>query len=102
VSVVSVRQHVDNQGQVDGGVHAEAESADGHADQEPVEVTGDGEHEHRQAVHDRRGEDEELPSARPVGEPAADKGSGHDDGGLDEGAEEDLPRRWACSAWCCC
>src|SRR5918995_1205331 len=33
-------------------VPAEAESADGHADEEPVEAAGDGEHEHRQAVHD--------------------------------------------------
>ena len=37
-------------------------------------------------------QDEDLPSARPVGEPATDEGCGDDDGGLDEGAEEDLLR----------
>ena len=58
----------------------------------PLKSAGDGDHEHRQAVHDRRGEDEDLPSARPVGEPAADEGRGDEDGGLDECAEEDLLR----------
>jgi hypothetical protein len=50
--VVLVRQHVDNEREVDGHVYAEAESADGHADEKTVEVAGDGDHEHRRAVHD--------------------------------------------------
>ena len=90
--VVLVRQHVDNEREVDGQVDAEAESADGHANEETVEVAGDGDHEHRQAVHDRRGEDEDLPSARPVRESAADEGRGDDDDGLGECAEEYLLR----------
>ena len=48
--VVLVRQHVDDEREVDGHVDAEAEPADGHADEEPVEVAGDGEREHRQRV----------------------------------------------------
>jgi hypothetical protein len=83
---VLVRQHVDNEGEVDGHVYAEAESADGHADEKTVEVAGDGDHEQRHAVHDRRGEHEDFPPARPVGKCAADEGRGDDDDGLHEGA----------------
>ena len=62
---VPVGQHVHHERQVDGHVHTEAEPADGHADQETAEVAGDGDHEQRQAVYDRRGQDEDFPSARP-------------------------------------
>ena len=65
---------VGDEREVDGHVHAESESADGHSDQEAVEVAGDGDGEHRQAVHDRRGDDEDLPPAGAVGEPAAGAG----------------------------
>jgi hypothetical protein len=65
-----VRQHVGGQREVDGQVDAEAEAADGNADEETVEGTGQGDDEQRQAVHGRSGEDEELPSAGPVGKPA--------------------------------
>lgn len=90
--VVPVRQYVDDEREVDGDIHAEAESADGHTDEETVEVTGDGNHEHPHAEHDRRGEDEDLPSARPVRQPAADEGTGDNDDGLDKRAEEYLLR----------
>jgi hypothetical protein len=70
--IVLVRQHVDNEREVDCHVHAEAESADGHADEKTVEVARDGDHEHRHAVHGRRGEHEDLPSARPVRKLATD------------------------------
>jgi hypothetical protein len=62
--VVLVRQHVDNEREVDGHVYAEAESAQGHAEEKTVEVAGDGDHEHRRAVHDRCGEYEDF--LRPV------------------------------------
>jgi hypothetical protein len=45
-----------------------------------------------QAVCDRRGEDVDLPSARPVGEFATDEGSDDDENGPDECAEEYLVR----------
>ena len=89
---VLVRQHVGGEREVDGHVDAEAEPADGHADQEAVEAAGEGDDEHRQAVHGRRGEDEDLPAAGPVGQPAPEQGGRDDDGGLDEGAEEHLLR----------
>ena len=69
--VVRVRQHIGDEGQVDGHVHAEAESADGHADEKAVEVGGGSDYEQRQPVHGRRGEDED---------------------GLDQGGQEDLLR----------
>ena len=48
----------------------ETEPADRHANEETVEVAGDGDHEQRQAIDDRSGKDEDLPSASPVREPA--------------------------------
>ena len=36
-----LRQHVDNEREVDGHVYAEAESADGRADEKTVEVAGE-------------------------------------------------------------
>ena len=57
---LSFRQHIGDEGQVDGHVHAEAESADGHADEKAVEAGGGSDHEQSQAVHGRRGEDEDL------------------------------------------
>src|SRR5664279_5412109 len=57
--VVFVGQHVGNKREVDGHVQAEAEAADGHADEVAVEVAGDGDGEHRQAVHGRGGQDED-------------------------------------------
>jgi hypothetical protein len=90
--IVLIRQHIDNEREVDGHVYAEAESADGHADQETVEVAGDGDHEHRRAVHGRRREHEDFPPARPVGKLAADEGSGDNDDGLDQRAQEYLLR----------
>ena len=86
------RQHVHHQREVDRQVHAEAEPADGHADEEAVEVAGDGDHEQRQAIHDRRGEDEDLPPACPVRDLPADEGSGDDDGGLGKRAQKYLLR----------
>jgi hypothetical protein len=74
------------------------EPADGHADEETVEVAGDGDHEHRHAVHDRRDDHEDLPSARPVRQLATDEGSGDDDNGLGECAKEYLLRYIACGA----
>ena len=87
-----VVQHVHHERQVDGHVHTEAESADGHADQETVEVAGDSDHKQRQSVHDRRGENKHLPPARPVREPPATEGSGDYDGGLGERAHKYLLR----------
>jgi len=65
-------QHVGNKREVDGHVQADAEAADGHADEVAVEVAGDGDGdgEHRQAVHGRGGQDEDLPSACPRRRPA--------------------------------
>jgi hypothetical protein len=53
-------------------------------------MPGDGDHEHRRAVHERRHEHEDFPPARSVGKFAADEGS--DDDGLGDGAKEYLPR----------
>ena len=50
LALVLIREHVGNEREVDGHVHAEAEAADRHADEETVEVAGDGDGEHRQAV----------------------------------------------------
>jgi hypothetical protein len=58
---------------------------------EHAEILG-GDHEHRHAVHDRRGEHEDFPSARSVGEFATDDGGCDDDDGLGECAEEYLLR----------
>ena len=65
-------QHVGSKREVDGHVQADAEAADGHADEVAVEVAGDGDGdgEHRQAVHGRGGQDEDLPSACPRRRPA--------------------------------
>lgn len=68
--------YVDDEREVDGRIHAEAESADGNAHQESVAVAGHRDREHRHAVHDRRDENKNLPSARPVREPASDERSG--------------------------
>jgi hypothetical protein len=43
------------------------------------ESADDVEHTEIQAIHDRRGQDEDLPPARPVREFPADEGSGDDD-----------------------
>src|SRR5439155_26935587 len=58
-----VRQNIDNKRKVDGQVDPETEPADRHANEETVEVAGDGDHEQRQAIHDRSGKNEDL---RPV------------------------------------
>src|SRR5947209_11901432 len=58
-----VRQNIDDKRKVDGQVDPEAEPADRHANEETVEVAGAGDHEQRQAIHDRRGKNEDLPSA---------------------------------------
>src|SRR5438105_5956505 len=87
-----VRQHIDNKRKVDGQVDPETEPADRHANQETVEVAGDGDHEQRQAIHDRSGNNEDLPSAYSVREPATGEGRGDEDGGLEERAEEYLLR----------
>src|SRR5207302_11311922 len=81
-----------NKRKVDGQVDPETEPADRHANEETVEIAGDGDHEQRQAIHDRRGKNEHLPSACPVREPATGKGRGDEDGGLSECAEEYLLR----------
>ncbi|MDQ2914620.1 MAG: CoA transferase, partial [Chloroflexota bacterium] len=52
---VSVRQDIDNQREVHCHVHAEAEPADRHADEEGVEVGGAGDHQQREAIHDWTG-----------------------------------------------
>src|SRR4030088_2416327 len=80
---VRVRQHIDNKRKVDGQVDPETEPADRHANEETVEVAGDGDHEQGKAIHDRRGKNEDLPSACPVREPATGEGRGDEDGGLD-------------------
>ena len=85
-------QYVHHERKVDGHIHAEAEAADGHADEETAEIAGDGDHEQRQAVHDQRGQHENLPPPRPVREPPAGQRSRDEDGGLDECAEEYLLR----------
>jgi hypothetical protein len=56
------------------------------------ESADDVEHTEIQAIHDRRGQDEDLPPARPVRKFPADEGSGDDDGGLGECAQEYLLR----------
>src|SRR5437667_10495087 len=75
-----VRQNIDNKRKVDGQVDPETEPADRHANEETVEVAGDGDHEQRQAMHDRSGKNEDLPSACPVREPATSEGRGDEDG----------------------
>src|SRR5919205_1380282 len=57
-----------------GQVDPETEPADRHANEETVEVAGDGDHEERQPVHDRSGKNEDLPSACPVRKPAPGEG----------------------------
>ncbi len=96
--VVAGWQHVDDEREVDGEVHAEAESADGHADKEAVEVARDGYHEQRQAVDDSCGEDEDLPAASPIRELAADQRRGDEDAGLGQCAEKYLLRYLGLSA----
>src|SRR5437868_4610872 len=64
-----VRQNIDDKRKVDGQVDPETEPADRHANQETVEVAGHGDDEQRQAVHDRSGKNEDLPSACLVREP---------------------------------
>src|SRR5207302_601973 len=85
-------QHVGDQREVDSRIQAETEPADGHADEKAVESAGDRDYEHGEAVHDGGGEDEDLPPTRPVGELATDQGSGDNDDGLGERAEEYLLR----------
>src|SRR6202048_1370793 len=87
-----VRQNIDNKRKVNGQIDPETEPADRHANEETVEVAGDGDHEQRQAVHDRCGKNEDLPSACPVRQPATGEGRGDEDGGLGECAEEYLLR----------
>src|SRR5438105_75154 len=87
-----VRQNIDNKRKVDCQVDPETEPADRHANQETVEVAGDGDHEQRQAIHDRSGNNEDLPSACSVREPATGERRGDEDGGLQERAEEYLLR----------
>src|SRR5437660_9780999 len=50
-----VRQNIDNKRKVDGQVDPETQPADRHANDETVDVAGDGDHEQRQAIHDRSG-----------------------------------------------
>src|SRR5919108_6616731 len=59
-------QHVDDQSKVDSRIRSETESADSHADQESVEGARDGDDEHRDAVDNGGGENEDLPAADPV------------------------------------
>src|SRR5438132_4122039 len=87
-----VRQNIDNKRKVDGQVDPETKPADRHANEETVEAAGDGDHEQGQAIHNRRGKNEDLPSACPVREPATGEGRGDEDGGLGECAEEYLLR----------
>ena len=68
-----VRQHVDDEREVHGHVHAEAHTADGHADQVAADVVGDGDHRQRHGVGDCGEGDEDLPSAEPVREPAGQR-----------------------------
>src|SRR5437868_10540784 len=93
-----VRQNIDDKRKVDGQVDPETEPADRHANQETVEVAGDGDHEQRQAIHDRSGKNEDLPSAYSVREPATGERRGDEDGGLEERAEAYLLRDLGLSA----
>src|SRR5260370_23567741 len=74
-----VRQNIDNKRKIDGQVDPETEPADRHANEETVELAGDGDHEQRQAIYDRRGKNKGHTSACPGREPATSQGSSDED-----------------------
>jgi hypothetical protein len=90
--LTGVRQHVDDEGEVDGHVHAEPQPAQGHAGEVPVDVAGAGDHEECEPVHDGGDQDEDLPAAGAVRESPGNQGCGDEGRGLDQGAQEDLVR----------
>ena len=56
----------------------------------PLQLAGRGDGEQGDAVDDGCRDDEDLPTAGPVREPAAEQRSRHQNHGWHQGAEEDL------------
>lgn len=75
--------------QVNSHVQPEAESTDGHADEEAFETLVRGNYEHPEAQHERGGADGNLAQPRLIGASAAEPGCRHDEDRHDQAREKD-------------